>query len=184
MSTTLTPLLNLIKPDGQEQIRNWPWQNLINSMVLDNKVKVTAHTYTPVLTATTTNPVLGVNGEIFGRYLRISNNWIMPFVRFRFGTSGINVGEGSYIVSLPVAADPAFHTVDVFDNIGPFTARDNSSPTSQRNGSIDFQDAALNTVRFFYGLGVGDFVTDTTPFLWATNDRLAFSLLYKEAPIA
>ncbi len=61
-------------------------------------------TYTPALTATTTNPTLGTTGKIAtGRYFRIGK-LIMAQFRIQFASivGEINKGSGAYRISLPV----------------------------------------------------------------------------------
>jgi hypothetical protein len=58
--------------------------------------------YTPVLTATTTNPTLGTGSSQLGRYVA-AGKWITYQYRITFGTSGTAAGSGTYLISLPVA---------------------------------------------------------------------------------
>lgn len=60
-------------------------------------------TYTPALTADTTNPTLGSGSIAYGRYKQNGKEVKCQFV-IRFGSSGRNKGSGQYSVSLPVTA--------------------------------------------------------------------------------
>lgn len=57
--------------------------------------------YTPALTATTTDPTLGTGSVATGRYFQFGKFVIANFA-IKFGTSGTNAGSGAYRVSLPV----------------------------------------------------------------------------------
>ena len=61
-------------------------------------------TYTPALTAFTTNPTLGTGSVQSGRYTQVGKFVVASF-DIRFGTSGTAAGSGQYYVSLPVNAD-------------------------------------------------------------------------------
>ena len=63
----------------------------------------TWQTYTPVLSAATTNPNLGSTAVIEGHYAQINDIVIFTF-RFDSGGTGISAGSGEYRVSLPVNA--------------------------------------------------------------------------------
>jgi hypothetical protein len=56
--------------------------------------------YTPVLTAATTNPTLGTGSNSTARYLKVGRLVIYTF-SITFGTSGTAAGSGEYRVSLP-----------------------------------------------------------------------------------
>lgn len=185
MGITTTQQLDLIKPDRLEPIGNWPFQNLINCMLLDNKVKVTSHTYTPVLTATVTNPTIAPGGSLIGKYLRFSNNWILTYGQYQFDPAGGNSrGDGEYLMSLPVLADSAIYESAALDTVGSFVWRDiDAAVTNQRLGSVDLSPPDLQTVRFIYGVGSGDTIAHDQPVLQFAGDSLSFYCFYKEAPI-
>lgn len=59
--------------------------------------------YTPVLTASTTNPTLGTGAVVTGSYCVIGD--MVHYIAYiKFGTSGVSAGSGEYYVSLPVSA--------------------------------------------------------------------------------
>jgi len=60
-------------------------------------------TYVPTLTASVTSPTLGTGSVQEGFFIRTGNK-IDCWGRIGFGTSGVDAGSGTYIVSLPVAA--------------------------------------------------------------------------------
>lgn len=58
--------------------------------------------YTPVLTASNSNPTLGTGSSAQGAYIQVDKFVVAQF-RIAFGTSGTAAGNGIYYVSLPVA---------------------------------------------------------------------------------
>ena len=63
----------------------------------------TYSTYTPALTAGTTNPTLGTGSIAEGRYCQEGKHVYGDLI-IKFGSSGVAAGTGNYFVSLPVAA--------------------------------------------------------------------------------
>ena len=59
--------------------------------------------FTPALTAATTNPTLGTGGSTAGRYGRIQKV-VVGIGLVSFGTAGTAAGSGLYYVSLPITA--------------------------------------------------------------------------------
>lgn len=58
-------------------------------------------TWTPVLTAATTNPTLGSGSVQDGGYVQIGK-LVTAWFHIQFGSSGISAGSGDYRISLPV----------------------------------------------------------------------------------
>src|ERR1044072_3938497 len=61
-------------------------------------------TYTPTLTAVTTNPTLGAGGSASGRYTLFGGKFCTVRASIVFGTSGTNAGSGQYLMAVPFAA--------------------------------------------------------------------------------
>jgi hypothetical protein len=134
--------------------------------------------YTPVLTASVTNPTLGTGSAQTGSYARIQNLIIYRFF-IRFGSSGISAGSGSYRVSLPVAASGTTQFYEV------------------NNGQTGFYDASLATVYYsqawiananyltiltqnaFNGSNLD--WTPTVPVTIAANDAVTGFVIYQAA---
>lgn len=70
---------------------------------------VTTGSYTPVLTATTTNPVLGANGLARGRWIK-QGNLIIVLAELRLAGTGVDFGGASWRISYPFLPDYDFHT--------------------------------------------------------------------------
>ncbi len=68
-----------------------------------NTIGAAFETWTPALTASTTNPTLGTGSTATGRYGRI-NKFIYGVGSVQFGTAGVNPGSGVYYFSIPVTA--------------------------------------------------------------------------------
>src|SRR5215213_3743947 len=101
-------VLSLLTPTGPNFIKDFPAANVVNLDRIDDYAapSLTTHplqTYTPVLTAATANPVLGVGGIIRGYFYEIFDQ-IYTWGEFRFGTSGISNGTSTWMVSLPFSA--------------------------------------------------------------------------------
>ena len=134
--------------------------------------------YTPVLTASVTNPTLGTGGSSVGEYARIQN---FIFYRFTitFGTVGVNAGSGSYFVSLPVTATAIgnFYTASV----GQTSFFDSSANTPYfANG----WQASTTNLQLLYQTGFNGAVagiTNVTPVTPAANDVISGYVIYKAA---
>lgn len=90
---------------------------VLNASTL-NTIGAAWETWTPALTASTTNPTLGTGSTAAGRYGRIQKTVFGQFT-IAFGSSGTNAGSGFYFVSLPVSAQSGSTVVGqgyAFDN--------------------------------------------------------------------
>jgi hypothetical protein len=133
-------------------------------------------TYTPVLTASTTNPVIG-NGSIVGRYVSIGAT-VIGEIRIIAGTEGFNRGLGTYSVSLP--------TLAVFENfqpVGQVVVRD-EGPGLNYFGTAIFTGGLNDRVQLFMHSQSGTFdegigVTDSLPFVFSANDKILIQLTYE-----
>ena len=133
-------------------------------------------TYTPILTGSTTNPVIG-NGSISGRYMSTGAT-IFGEIRILAGTSGFSRGLGVYRVSLPTAG--------VFENyqpVGQVVMRD-EGPGITYFGTAIFNNNNENVVELFMHSQVATFdegvaVTESTPFLFSANDKILIQFTYE-----
>ena len=132
--------------------------------------------YTPVLTASTTNPTIG-NGSITGRYVNIGAT-IIGEIRIVAGTAGFNRGLGAYSVSLP--------TLAVFENfqpVGQVVVRD-EGPGLNYFGTAIFTGGFNDRVQLFMHSQTATFdegiaVTDSLPFVFSANDKILIQLTYE-----
>jgi hypothetical protein len=136
--------------------------------------------WTPALTAASSNPTLGTGSSATGRYVR-QGRLVTAWGRLAFGTSATGAGSGVYYVSLPVAADTAvmFASTNAGDgsNIGSGHVRDSSATSNNVPISVQLREASL--VQFSQANGGA--VTEAAPFAWSTEDVLTFQVSYLSA---
>jgi hypothetical protein len=133
-------------------------------------------TYTPVLTASTTNPVIG-NGSITGRYVNIGAT-IIGEIRVIAGTEGFSRGLGAYSISLPTAA-----VFENFQPVGQVVVRD-EGPGLNYFGTAIFTGGLNDRVQLFMHSQTATFdegiaVTDSLPFVFSANDKILIQLTYE-----
>jgi hypothetical protein len=144
----------------------------------------TQGTYDPVLTATTTNPNLGADGESSGAWQR-SGHLITGWAQFFFSGTGVSAGSGNYQISLPFTADVSFlnpsTTVGAASVIGNGVCRAGTDPTgNSRQVQVVLSSAGL--VRMNQLDGVGGQVTHNSPFTWNANSRISIIFSYLADP--
>lgn len=124
-------------------------------------------TYTPGLTAVTTDPTIGTGPVQEGRFTRHGTHATVHF-NIEFGTS-MAAGSGIYEVALPTTcqAASALHTA-VEQVVGYGVTRDSSTGTIY---STVARVVAAGTVRFETHASTGD-MDETTPFTWGDSDTV------------
>ena len=131
--------------------------------------------YTPVWTASTTNPVLG-NGTIAGVYKQRGK--IVDF-RFQMTTgSTTTYGSGSYFFSLPVNAK----VVSVNSMVSAGWINDVSTGSYFQAVADNGNDVSRVAIRVFNTLGtfsVLETVGTTSPMTWASGDIIWISGTYE-----
>lgn len=129
--------------------------------------------YTPALTATVTDPVLGTGAITLGRYATVNKVCFVQGVII-FGTSGVSAGVGNYRISLPLAGTGGE------GSIGVGRIRDASAGYVAYVLELQFdgttQRAAMN-----YGSGAALLVGATVPITFSTSDQIFFNLTYELA---
>ena len=129
-------------------------------------------TWTPALTASTTNPTLGTGSTATGRYGRI-NKTVFGNCRVFFGTAGANAGSGFYFVSLPITAQAAGNLV-----AGSGYVKDAST------GLVRHVSVAIDStsrVGLYLEDQINYAVSSTNPWTWAASDQIQFSFEYEAA---
>lgn len=137
----------------------------------------TVQTYTPTLTASTTNPTLGSGAVQSGAYYR-TGRMAEVWVRIRFGTSGTAAGAGTYFVSLPISADTTnlnAATSSLGSAIGAGHLRDNDTASNDRPFDVALA-SATTAVLVVTG---GTVAAGTIP--WAAEDQITFHAIYPAA---
>lgn len=130
-------------------------------------------TYTPVLTAQTTNPNLGSTGAISGYYTQV-NDLVVGTVYLYFSGTGVSAGNGVWFISLPVAADTSGPNIIA----GHINCYDSSVPAF-RHGFP--QHSTSTTVQMYASDNVSIAISNSSPFAWSTNDQLRMQFIYKAA---
>jgi hypothetical protein len=134
--------------------------------------------YTPVLTAITTNPTMGTGETRNGGYVQIGKLVIYRFAIF-FGTSGVNAGSGGYRISLPV------------------NGKGTGGPGANSSGSLFLYDSSAGTMFAGSIIEIGASSTAgpcyyaqnasltelgaTAPWTWAANDQIRGTIIYEAA---
>lgn len=134
--------------------------------------------YTPSLTATTTNPNLGTLPTIEGEFY-VTGQLVVVFVNIQFG-SGATAGSGDYRISVPAAYPiDSIYTSTSTPLLGNIRLRDNSVPnetvwvpftsSSEGSGNISVRNPdSPNSQQAGSG----------TPWTWAVDDRIIGTFSY------
>jgi hypothetical protein len=135
--------------------------------------------FTPTLTAATTNPTLGTGSSATGAYAQIGK---IVFYRFRiiFGSSGVNAGSGEYRVSVPVAAN----SVAVGHGaLAVSTVAFLYDSSANVNWTTVFPSFITSTTfSLTYGANTGNTsVSSASPWTWAASDQIVGGLTYEAA---
>lgn len=144
---------------------------------LFNTSKLTA--FTPVLTASTTNPTLGTGSSRVGYYRYIGPKLVWFTVDITFGTSGVNAGSGIYSVSLPLPASAStiLHSGNIYGSINDDSTGDNNVVSSGISSDLTHM-----TMYFWDPTSISvQTVHNNAPFTWAANDAIQFSGIYEVA---
>lgn len=133
-------------------------------------------TYTPVLTATGTNPDLG-DGSSVGRYMVVGAT-IFGEIRIIAGETGFDRGSGTYRVGLP--------TVGIFENFQPVgqVVMRNEGPGTNFFGTAIFNNNIGTEIELYMHSQVSQFdegvaATDSLPFVFGSNDKILIQFTYE-----
>ena len=133
-------------------------------------------TYTPILTATNTNPTLG-DGSATGRYMVVGAT-IFGEIRIIAGVTGFNRGSGTYRISLPTAG-----VFENFQPVGQVVMRD-EGPGTNFFGTAIFNNNDGTVIELYMHSQVSQFdegvaVTDSVPFVFSSNDKILVQFTYE-----
>ena len=152
----------------------WTAQGITSGAVLPaatlNTIGAAWENWTPVWTASTTNPVIG-NGSIAGSYTRI--NKLVVAEGYILMGSTTTYGSGTYRLSIPFGT-----AVSATGSVGYATLFDASAGYIAYTGLAT--QASTSTVEFRIGNGLGQF-TPTVPITLASGDQFRFTLIYQAA---
>lgn len=133
--------------------------------------------YTPILTATTTNPTLGTGGIFVqeGRFIQYGK-MVSGSIKLAFGNSGATAGSGTYRISLPVAPLQSTATATVIGHGFIF----DSSAADMRVAYIQtFSGLGSQVVEILFQAVTNFKVTNSSPWTWAASDEMAFNFQYE-----
>lgn len=134
--------------------------------------------YTPSLTATTTNPTLGTGSTAVGRWARLGDFLIVKGV-IVFGTSGTNAGSGDYLLSLPFTCSTSGG-----NHVGTATLWDNSAGHATATFPVEVYTGGASlriTYATAYPNGTSNAVTHSQPWAWAASDQIKFHVMVQVA---
>lgn len=135
--------------------------------------------YTPILTATVTNPTLGTGAVSTARYCRVGKQITYQGL-IKFGT-GLNPGSGGYRVSIPVPvrASP-FHVMGQgwANNAAQTLVATMVTLLYQGLAPMSFNWVPLDTVG---SAGSWGGMNHGTPFAWAAGDEIHWGIVYEAA---
>jgi hypothetical protein len=126
--------------------------------------------YTPVLTASSSNPTLGSGSSATGRYQRLGRRVTFE-AQITFGTSGTATGSGTYRVSVPATIDSAWwgHTIGNAVLIDTGTPYPRSVSVGADGTYVEMYSEASAAV------------THAVPFSWAASDIIRITGTYEAA---
>lgn len=151
--------------------RTWTVGDEVTAALLNGMAQqiFTANSYTPVLTASTTNPT---GYTAVGQWLEIGN-----FVWYWFNiTLGSSVGSGYYMVSTPTTPITQIQNVG-FTPCGPGVV--SSSGFNAAQGQWNIYAGAKMILRVPTSLTVIANVTNTTPLTLVSGSAIAGSVMYQ-----
>jgi hypothetical protein len=136
-----------------------------------NTIGAAWETWTPALTASTTNPTLGTGSTAAGRYGRI-NKTVFGQLLIQFGTASVAAGTGFYFVSLPITAQASGPT------IGSGYILDNSTSLLRHVVAVLDSTSRMalwleNSTNFAVAAG--------NPWTWAASDSIRVDFQYEAA---
>lgn len=188
MGFTTTANLGLIKPDVDELGPEWSGPD---DQFDTNKDTLTTHfqhpqntvpSYSPNLTALTTNPTLGTGGVIEGWYYNIGHRLVFTWGYFQFGTSGTDAGSGRYEITLPFNVQSLHNTATNGEGqcIGTGYAINVGAAGESRGMSL--QLVAANRFCFFTPHGSLRVISSSSPWSWGAEDRVNWQAIFPADP--
>ncbi len=185
-------LLPLIDPLGSNFLKDFPAQNSVNLDLIDDyaRASLTSHPlvpYTPVLTASVSNPIVGTGGPAVLRafYYEIFDQ-VFLWGEFRFGTTGGSGGNGTWGMSLPF---PVANLIGFGTNlasrpvIGSGSIWSNATPANRQPVTVQCRTATEIQfgIRINGATGQRE-VSHNNPFAWANSDGLNWYAHYQREP--
>jgi hypothetical protein len=129
---------------------------------------------TPTLSSTGTAPTLGTGSIRAGYYAHLPGPSVLFYFYIKFGTSGVAVGTGNYLVSLPFTSTTPFG-VGVHPAVGTTQFGDSSSGAVTPGSCFVDPSTGANV-----GLASasGGTVGPASPWTWAASDYISGQIIY------
>lgn len=131
--------------------------------------------YTPALTAATTNPTLGSGSGVSGVYQQIGKLVVVQ-LKIQFGTSGVNAGSGLYSISVPVTG--ASYGGVGYPALGSAGFIDDASSGARKMVACFFDSTNRDKIDL---TTEGGNVTNSAPWTWAASDQILLGFFYEAA---
>jgi hypothetical protein len=128
--------------------------------------------FTPALTASGTNPVLGTGSSTAGRY-SLRGSHVVGDGHITFGTSGISAGSGILRVSLPVPTNMSLP----YRLVGSCNLYQATTGTL-RIGMLNRVNATTAQIHLDGGSGQA---SSSVPWVWGAGDVITYQLSYEAA---
>ena len=163
-------------------VKDWTAGEELTAAALDAQLRDFAGSFgafgsfTPTLTASTTNPTLGTGSTSSGRYGQTQKT-VRGYFDITFGTSGTAAGSGTYNIALPVSASSNYNG----QSIGRATLFDSSGSSY---GIIDIIPTGATAVLRYaatWPFGTLTSVTHAAPWAWSASDYIRGSFMYEAA---
>ena len=142
-----------------------------------NTIGAVAESYTPALTAVTTNPTLGTGSFAGARYQLIQKRAFVEGAIY-FGSSGAAAGSGNYRINVPSAVS----ILSANSPIGYGVFYDSSA------GFITYplvcwyvSATTFQMAMFGGGYSAGAILSNTVPVVPGNSDQIRFTLCYEVA---
>lgn len=149
---------------------------IVHAVLADDVAPDYITTFTPALTASTSNPTLGTASIAECRY-RMDGKHVVGDIIIKFGTSGVAVGSGGYRVSLPVAARESAAGNYLGYARGYGFLFDDSAAAYR---GVTLSRISTTTCEILVVDGSA-FVSNASPWTWAANDALILHFDYEAA---
>lgn len=183
-------VLPLLTPIGSDFIKSFPGQNSINCGLIDSYANACLvgqplQSFTPLLGATTTPPVLGTGGINNAYFYRIMDQ-IYMWGEWRWGTAGTNFGTGIYTLTLPFSVAALMPVSSGFDS-SPVVGTGRTFDTATNAGRLGLTVHLRTTSQLQFGVRINSGASNRelreTGYLTMANlDGVSWNARVKRVP--
>lgn len=131
--------------------------------------------YTPSLSASTTNPTLGTGATTTGAYVKVQQT-VVGWFNITFGT-GATAGSGNYWIGIPASTNASYGGSTP---VGRVRLNDSSGGVSAYFDLVPSGGTIL-LIRYnaTWPTGADTFVTNAVPWTWADGDSIRGTFVYQ-----